>query len=315
MNASANEVAMRISVIVPVHNRAHTLERALRSILHQTVPVFEILVIDDGSTDRSAELVHDVGDPRIRYVFQSNGGAGSARNRGLDLARGDWIAFLDSDDWWGESRIASAVAALRSDPAIDLMQANRLYVEGDSSVRQGIRMSATQLVDATNLLSGFLIKTSAVVIRRDLIERHRLRFPVDQNTCEDYHLFWRALLFARRIAFTEAADVLIHELGDSLSRRHSAIAKQMDNIKTLIEVRAWAKSRRAKAEHVAALSRFLHWQLRDCLLMLMEAGHAADFVHILLIALRREGVVGALRSLVSALRAFAGSRPNYLVEL
>src|SRR5205823_7692478 len=86
------------SVVIPVFNRARTLPAALESVLAQTEQDFEILVIDDGSSDDPAAVVAGFPDPRIRCVRQENCGAGAARNRGIDLARGRFIAFLDSDD-------------------------------------------------------------------------------------------------------------------------------------------------------------------------------------------------------------------------
>ena len=90
-----------ISVVLPTYNRASTLPRAIASILGQGWREFELLVIDDGSSDGTAELVGAIDDPRVRYVRQpKNGGVSAARNRGVELARGEWIAFQDSDDEW-----------------------------------------------------------------------------------------------------------------------------------------------------------------------------------------------------------------------
>lgn len=86
------------SVIVPVYNRAQQLEAALRSVLAQTEPSFEVVVVDDGSTDSPESVIDALGDPRVVYVRQENRGGGAARNAGIDCARGRFIAFLDSDD-------------------------------------------------------------------------------------------------------------------------------------------------------------------------------------------------------------------------
>src|SRR5271166_5416911 len=86
------------SVVIPVYNRADVLENALRSVLAQTCQDFEIVVIDDGSTDDPASVVDRLGDTRIRLIRQDNRGGGAARNRGMDEARGKFVALLDSDD-------------------------------------------------------------------------------------------------------------------------------------------------------------------------------------------------------------------------
>ena len=179
---------MKVSVIVPLYNREATIGQALRSVLEQTLPPNEVIVVDDGSVDGSADVVRAIGDPRLRYVYQANAGAGAARNRGLELAQGDWVALLDSDDWWLPTRLASAAAAVAADDRIEFLQANRLHSYVDGRSAPGLNALPEQLTDARWLLGGFAIKTSAVIIRRDLIERLQLRFPTDQKTCEDYHL-------------------------------------------------------------------------------------------------------------------------------
>lgn len=91
--------APRISVVIPVYNRAHTIAGALESVLRQTRDAHEILVVDDGSTDHTAEIV-DSYSPRVRRLTQTNQGPGKARNAGVENATGDYVAFLDSDDRW-----------------------------------------------------------------------------------------------------------------------------------------------------------------------------------------------------------------------
>jgi glycosyltransferase involved in cell wall biosynthesis len=88
----------RFSVVIPTYNRAHLLPRAVRSVLGQTLADFELIVVDDGSTDGTRELVAGMRDPRLRYGFQPNAGAASARNHGARLATGEFLTFLDSDD-------------------------------------------------------------------------------------------------------------------------------------------------------------------------------------------------------------------------
>lgn len=296
---------MKVSVIVPLYNREATIGQALRSVLEQSVPPSEVIVVDDGSVDGSAKVVRAIADPRLRYLYQANAGAGAARNRGLEVAQGDWVALLDSDDWWLPTRIASAAAAVAADDRIEFLQANRLHAYADGRSAPGLSALPEQLADASWLLSGFAIKTSAVMIRRDLIERLQLRFPTDQKTCEDYHLFWRAVMFARAVGYTREADVIIRVLPDSLSRANSAAYLQKDNIKTLIEVRQWGRQRSAAATSLRALDEHLHWQLREYLLMMLKGGDFAEVVRYARAAVREEGGARATRSLLSALKGWA----------
>ena len=298
---------MKVSVIIPLYNREATIGQALRSVLEQSVPPSEIIVVDDGSVDGSAEVVRALDDPRVRYLHQANAGAGAARNRGLELARGDWVALLDSDDWWRPTRIASAAAAVAADDRIEFLQTNRLHACPDGRLTPGLSELPEQLTDVNWLLSGFVIKSSAVMIRRDLIERLQLRFPTDQKTCEDYHLFWRALMFARAVGYTRDADVIIRVLSDSLSRANSAAYLHQDNIKTLIEVRQWGRERSAPATSLRALDEHLHWQLREYLLLMLKSGDFTEAMRCARAAVREEGGARATRSLLSALKGWVAT--------
>lgn len=106
------ERAPCVSVVVPLFNKVAYVERALDSIAAQTFSDYEVIVVDDGSTDGSGARVRSRGDERVRYLRQKNAGPGAARNRGLSEARGDYIAFLDADDEWHPDYLARSVALL-----------------------------------------------------------------------------------------------------------------------------------------------------------------------------------------------------------
>lgn len=107
-----------ISVVIPTFNRARQVQAALKSALAQTYREFEVIVIDDGSTDGTGEALQEIislqgnGGKRVRYLFQSNQGQSAARNKGTDEARGEWVAFLDSDDVWLPEKLEWQVRAL-----------------------------------------------------------------------------------------------------------------------------------------------------------------------------------------------------------
>ncbi|HDY65504.1 MAG TPA: glycosyltransferase family 2 protein, partial [Phycisphaerae bacterium] len=108
---------MRISVIIPTYNRAHLLRRALSSIAAQTVGVDEIVVVDDGSTDDTRQILEGSNQP-VCYVYQPNAGAAAARNRGIEQASCQWIAFLDTDDEWLPRKIESQKRVLRANRSL-----------------------------------------------------------------------------------------------------------------------------------------------------------------------------------------------------
>ncbi len=92
---------MKFSIVIPLYNKAPYINRALDSVINQTVQDFEIIVVDDGSTDNGAEIVQQIRDPRIRLIRQSNAGVSATRNRGIMEFNNELIAFLDADDEWG----------------------------------------------------------------------------------------------------------------------------------------------------------------------------------------------------------------------
>ena len=94
-----------ISVVIPLFNKEQIIEKTLRSVLSQDYDDFEVVVVNDGSTDRSAEIVNRIDDSRIRLIEQENGGPSKARNTGTKYSKGDWLLFLDADDELCESAL------------------------------------------------------------------------------------------------------------------------------------------------------------------------------------------------------------------
>lgn len=105
----------KVSVIIPTYNRSETIERAINSVLNQTYQNFEILIIDDASVDDTSKVVGSIEDERIRYhKLSKNSGGGAARNKGIDLSEGDFVAFLDSDDEWQANMLESYIKRFHS---------------------------------------------------------------------------------------------------------------------------------------------------------------------------------------------------------
>jgi len=109
-----------ISAIIPTYNYGRFLREAIDSVLAQTYPVLELIVVDDGSTDDTPQILASYGD-RIRAIYQTNGGVGAARNRGIGEARGEYVAFLDSDDIWLPAKLEKEIALFDADPDLGLV--------------------------------------------------------------------------------------------------------------------------------------------------------------------------------------------------
>ena len=130
----------RISVIIPTYNRAHHLKAAVSSVLNQTYTDLELIIVDDGSTDATREVGEQFChlDNRVRYLYQNNGGPSAARNMGIRAARGDFIAFLDSDDYWMPIKLAEQLAIAEQDARIGVVYCNWEWVLEGGLVSPGV---------------------------------------------------------------------------------------------------------------------------------------------------------------------------------
>jgi len=119
-----------VSVVIPAYNYGRYLAEAIDSALAQTYPPLEIIVVDDGSTDHTAEVIASYGR-RVRGVFQANAGVSAARNTGIDVARGEYLAFLDADDVWYPRKLELQMARFEADPSLGLVHAGLEVVDGE----------------------------------------------------------------------------------------------------------------------------------------------------------------------------------------
>jgi glycosyltransferase involved in cell wall biosynthesis len=180
---------------MPTFNRRPLIGRAIASALDQTYRQLELIVVDDGSTDGTEALVASLRDPRIVYRYQENRGQSSARNAGLRLARGEFVAFLDSDTTWAGSMLERLVGVLTRHPEAELAYG--------FSVRPDARRTAS--IRAPSLPSGWVTRqllqrnfvcSNSVVLRKGLLARTGL-FDESLRSAEDYDLWLRASVAGR----------------------------------------------------------------------------------------------------------------------
>ena len=165
-----------ISVIIPTYNRAHMVGRAIQSVLDQTYQDFEIIVVDDASTDDTEKVVQGLTDERIRYIRQrKNGGAAAARNRGIRASKGEYIAFQDSDDEWLPEKLERQIKVFESSPSrVGLVYTDMWRI--NSHGRTGYWHSPTiiqgTIIDAKRLDYQVLnIATQSTVIRKECFKK------------------------------------------------------------------------------------------------------------------------------------------------
>jgi len=209
---------LEISAIIPTYNRRNLLKRALTSVLNQTRPPQQIIVIDDGSEDDTAKLVqHEF--PDIEYIYQRNAGVSAARNRGIQAARYPWIAFLDSDDEWLPDKLEEQQAALAMNPFCCICHTDEIWI------RKGRRVNPK---DKHRKYGGYIferclplcvISPSAVLIHRELFEQYG-QFDEKMPAGEDYDM-WLRICAIEQVLYVEKKLVIKYGgHADQLSHRY-----------------------------------------------------------------------------------------------
>ena len=159
--------SMRVGVVIPTYNRAADLQRALKSVLSQTFPVTEIIVVDDGSTDNTEEVVAGFGR-NVRYIRQANAGPSAARNNGIRATTAEWIAFLDSDDWWMPEKIQLQVDALQRSPGTAVAYTSAWIISQDGT-REMVRAVEPAGLWPAMRHSNLITSSSSVMVRREAV--------------------------------------------------------------------------------------------------------------------------------------------------
>ncbi len=180
-----------ISIVIPLYNKENTIARALDSVLVQTFQDFEVVVVDDGSTDEGATVVEGYADPRIRLIRQANAGVSAARNKGVAEAKGEYVAFLDADDEWMPEFLAEIVALQQEFPECRA-QATR-YILNSRGKKSSITLRKIPFLGERGVLTNYFevascshppVWTSAVCIERELLQEFGV-FPIGITSGED----------------------------------------------------------------------------------------------------------------------------------
>ncbi len=209
-----------VSAVIPTYNHAHLLSRAIKSVLSQTLDNLELIVIDDGSTDETVSIVREIQDERVRLIhFEANHGIGRGRNAGVEAARGDFIAFIDSDDLWLPGKLEFQHRVMENHPEIELLFGdfdNINHIDGccalgfDQNRRSLERLKTRQLdpelymVDdgmPEALLEGNFIGTSTVIFRKAVVNRVS-NFNTNLSGPEDFEFWWRSAVQGVKFAYT-----------------------------------------------------------------------------------------------------------------
>lgn len=186
-----------VSIIIPTYNSQHSICRAIDSCLNQTYKDIEIIVIDDGSTDNTKEiLLKYSGEPRLKYIYQENQERSSARNRGLNITQGELIQFLDSDDMIYEDKLEKEVNFLQNNQTYFMVYCASEYRDSDNKVIN-IAEPKYQGNIQKRLLSG-----NFITINSPLIRKNNIRFSQELNMLEDWE-YWILSIRDRPVGYLD----------------------------------------------------------------------------------------------------------------
>lgn len=207
-----------VSVILPTFQRVSMLSEAINSVLEQTYPQLELLVIDDGSTDGTSAMVEGLRgkDSRIRYFHQANAGPAKARSTGLSESRGEFIAFQDSDDLWHRDKLEKQIRIFHNHPEIDFVYCSGSFTERDGTPLPELTklLKPSEIYTAESiLLDSAKCLTPAIVIRAKCLDDPQIRYREDIHFMTDIDFYLKVLM--NRRSFYLAEDLVTIRKHDS----------------------------------------------------------------------------------------------------
>ena len=210
--------SIKISVIIPTFNRAILVKRAIRSVLNQSFQPYEIIVIDDGSTDGTSEFIKTE-FPQIKYFWQKNSGVSVARNLGIQKSKGNWLAFLDSDDEWLPKKLEMQTNALHENPEYKICHTNEIWIRNEKRVNPKDKHQKSGGFIFEKCLPLCVISPSSVLIKKEIFKEFGL-FNTTLPACEDYDMWLRICAFLLVLYLEE---LLLKKYGghdDQLSQKY-----------------------------------------------------------------------------------------------
>ncbi|HEB85641.1 MAG TPA: glycosyltransferase [Gammaproteobacteria bacterium] len=243
--------APKFSVIIPAYNSAATLVKAVESVIEQSWPANEIIVIDDGSTDNTLQVIRQFGD-RIRLIQQANSGVSVARNRGADAATGDWLAFLDADDWYYPDRLRWHAEWITCDGSLDFLTGDYEYWSEDGSLTgtsmamhaSGCAMlekadGAKKVVMDENDIEGFVADhfgdMHTLSVPRKTFQALG-GYPPGFKVCEDFHFLARLCAVSRRVGVV-CQPLAVYLIHGASATRSDPLKAQEYNLQALLDLK------------------------------------------------------------------------------
>lgn len=218
---------LKVSIVIPTFNRGHTLTRAIDSVLSQSYSNFELIVVDDGSTDDTQNILKKISN--ISILKQENKGVSAARNSGIKKASGEWIAFLDSDDEWLPTKLEKQVAVILENTDAVCVYTNEIWI------RNGVRVNLMKKHKKSGgdllipSLTQCLIAPSSVMLKKATLIKLGC-FREDYPVCEDYDL-WLKLTSLYSVIYID--EPLIRKYGGHDDQLSKAVAMDYFRVRSL----------------------------------------------------------------------------------
>ena len=269
----------KVSVILPIYNQEKYLNKALKSLQAQTLKDIEIICVNDGSTDASLKILNDFRekDSRIKIITQQNQGPGAARNNGLKAAKGEYIAFLDPDDWFEPEALEALYAkSKKQDCDLIVFNYNKIGESGDILGQYNLKKRLQRFYNLKEdenfswqnikprVLGGMHPASWNKFYKHDLIKKHKLHFA-NSSLAEDNVFVFGATLYAKKIGYADKPyyNYLIHENSAIRSRsdKNLCIFKSIDSVKKLINKMGLAEV--LKNEFDGYVLRFLSYHIKQ----------------------------------------------------
>lgn len=210
-----------VSVVIPAYNAADWLKHTIGSVLNQSFHDFEVIIVDDGSTDSTYQVVGQYRDSRIRYVYQNNRGLAGARNTGLAYARGQYVAFLDADDLWAPTMLAETVAYLTAHETVAVVRTGWSLVDADGRMLPTTpRWSPWINSVFERLVTDNTFIIIAALFRRECLDRVGF-FDESLATNEDWHLWLRVARAGFGFGFIPSALAMYRRHAHNMTLNHN----------------------------------------------------------------------------------------------
>lgn len=259
----------KFSIVIPLYNKEKAIARTLESVFAQTFDDYEVLVVNDGTTDNSEAVVRTFKNNKLRLISQENAGAAAARNTGIAHANGKFIAFLDADDLWNPDYLKKQAKAIAKFPNHGVF-ATAIYVENQRKKPQPavynfqLPTAPTPLDYFENSLKRSIIHTSAVVIKKEVFDQVGI-FDTSIKSGEDTDLWIRIGLHHQIVFTSEMLSTYTYNAG-SLSYRPIALEQRLN-----------FKKFEKEEMHHKALKKFLDLNRFSLALLAKESGNTTDF--------------------------------------